>query len=95
MEYVGGLYHPSTSFADEMERLGERPFFPWFIVYDFESLLIPVDEHQQTIHWKTKHQPVSVSVCSNIPCYIESKCFVQKDLKTLLKDMVMYMSEIE
>ena len=76
------------------QRTGERPFFPWFIVCDFESLLLPVNTTQQTIHWKTKHHPISVSVCSNVTCYDSPTCFVSPDLKVLLKDMVDYMTEI-
>ena len=66
-------------------------FFPWFIVYDFESLLLPVNTTQQTIHWKTKHHPIRVSVCSNVTGYDSPTC---PDLKVLLKDMVDYITEI-
>ena len=95
LNYVGGLFNPTVSFADEMfERLGERPFFPWFIVYDFESLLIPTEMTQQTIKWTTKHHPISVSICSNVPEYLTPKCFVHADLKELLKEMILYMTDI-
>ena len=36
LQYVGGIYTPPCSFSEEMyQRTGERPFFPWFIVYEF------------------------------------------------------------
>ena len=63
-------------------------------MYDFESLLLPVNITLQTIHWKTKHYPISVSVCSNVPGYDSPTCFVSPDLKVFLKDMVDYITEI-
>ena len=40
---------------------------------------------QQTIRWKTKHHPISVSVCSNVPGYDCPTCFVNPDLKSFVK----------
>ena len=63
LDYVGGIYQPSPSFSEEMrDRVGHKPFFPWFIVYDFEAMLLPQQSHQGSIKWQTRHHLISVSV---------------------------------
>ena len=95
LDYVGGIYQPPSFFSEEMrDRVGHKPFFPWFIVYDFEAMLLPQQSHQGSIKWQTRHHPISVSVCSNAPSYRESQCFVSEDLTELLTQMVDYMREI-
>ena len=94
-DYVGGIYQPTVSFIEEMrDRLGEKTFYPWFIVYDFEAMLLPVEQFESSIRWQTKHHPISVSVCSNAPSYREPQCFVNENLSELLKQMLDYMRQI-
>ena len=40
---------------------------PYFAVYDFETLQVPIEEELQgrTLHFK--HVPATVSICSNVP----------------------------
>ena len=40
---------------------------PYFVVYDFEALYVPIEEELQgrTLHFK--HVPATVSICSNVP----------------------------
>ena len=57
-------------------------------------MLLPQQFHQESIKWQTRHHPISVSVCSNAPCYREPQYFVSEDLTELLTEMVEYMREI-
>lgn len=44
------------------------------------------------LHWETKHVPLSVNVCSTVPGYNQSKCFVlDGDAKKLVKDMLQHL----
>ena len=74
----------------------EHDHYPWFITYDFEAIQpkvqIPDDSKLQ---YQRKHIPVSVSVCSNVPDYLESKCFVSRDPDQLITDMLTYMEQIQ
>ena len=47
-------------------------FDPYFAVYDFEALQVPIDEELQgrTLHYK--HVPATVSICSNIPGHYDA-----------------------
>ena len=91
----------SPSIFDRLEELDivvseEDLLYPWFIVYDFEAILSPITEEQPTPHlkWLWKHEPISVSVASNVPGFEESKCFVNADPKALFKSMMTYMGSI-
>ena len=74
-------------YVDENDRL-----FKWFIVFDFEALLIKTDiKTTEKLTWSHRHHPISVSVCSNIDGFIKPKCFVDMDTDDLLQCMVEYM----
>ena len=65
----------------------QEPFFPWFIVYDFEVILQKEPcRVSDKLKWEAPHIPISVS--SNVEGFKEPRCFVQDDLKKLLKDML-------
>ena len=71
----------------EKERL-----YPWFIVYDFGAILSHATEQQPTprLKWLRKHEPVSVSVASNMVGSEEPKCFVNADPERLIEEMMTY-----
>ena len=95
LDYVGGIYQPIPSFSEEMrDRVGHKRFPPWFIVYNFEAMLLPQQSHQGSIKWQTRQHPIRVSVCSNAPSCREPQCFVSEDLTELLTQMVDYIREI-
>ena len=76
-------------------NFGSRCIFPWFIVYDFEVILQKeACRVSDKLKWEARHVLVSVSVCSNVEGFREPRCFIQDDLKKLLKDMLSYMTEI-
>jgi hypothetical protein len=70
--------------------------FPWFAVYDMESMLLKVEERSSggKLAWTHKHQPVSASVCSDVPCYETEKFFFNSDPDTLAADLVAYLETI-
>ena len=112
--FPGGIYTPSLSIFEEMhQQLGisvqdELQYFPWFAVYDFESVLVKNDSLHSAIEeddtsqnnlpntqWTATHIPVCVSVSSNVEGYTESKSFVDEDSDNLVKRMCDYLEEIQ
>ena len=98
--YPGGFFHPPNTVFDKLEEFGifvehEERFFPYFMVFDFESLLIKEEiQTSEKLRWTHKHVPISVSICSNVVGFTEAKCFVDVDTDRLLKSMVDYMYQI-
>lgn len=69
-KFPGGFHsYPKTVF-DKCEEHGihvEDRLFKWFIVYDFEDMLVPIRESNSAkLTWMQRHVPISVSVCSNV-----------------------------
>ena len=100
-EFPGGFYKMSPSIFDRLEEFDivvpeENRLYPWFIVYDFEAILSPITEDQHTprLKWLRKHEPISVSMASNVPGFEEAKCFVNADPKALIEDMMKHMGSI-
>ena len=97
--YVGGSYHPEPTVFEVLEDEGiivseEERYYPYRITYDYEcyfdknELPAPSDK----LEWKAKHVPLSVSVCSNVPGFMEPNCFItQGNPEQLVRDMLEYM----
>merc|ERR1712096_205065 len=59
-----------------------------------EKTIIPSTEK---VEYTSEHELVSISVCSNVPGYLEPKCFVldtENGHKILVRNMIEYMLEI-
>jgi hypothetical protein len=101
MKFVGGSFQKTKTIFEELELLGVqvdkvRQFYPWFITFDFESILIKIDERPtEKLHWTEKHKPISVSICSNVPDFQDPVCKVNGDLNLLLAEMITYMTKIQ
>ena len=100
-EYPGGFHKMTPSIFDRLEDFditvpAEVCLYPWFIVYDFEAILSPINEEQPTprLKWLRKHKTISVSVTFNVAGFEEAKCFVNSDPKGLIADMMTYMGSI-
>ena len=101
-QFPGGFHKMSPSIFDRLEEFNitvvseEDRLYPWFIAYDFEAILSPITEEQPTprLKWLRKHEPISVSVASNVPGFEEAKCFVNADPKALIESMMTYMGSI-
>ncbi len=90
----GGFYQATRSIFDHLEDVGittipEQRFFPWFATYDFEALLERVedDEGSAKLMWERKHQPIVVSVASNVEGFTEPVCFVEENVDALRSSM--------
>jgi hypothetical protein len=80
-----GEFHsnPKTIF-DKLEEQGihvQDRVYPWFVVYDFEAMLVPIRESNSVkLTWTQRHEPNSVSVCSNVYGFTELHCIVEPDI---------------
>ncbi len=101
--FVGGIYKPEPAVFELLEDEGilveeKDKYYPYRIVYDFESYF----DHQglarstEKQEWQARHEPLSVSVKSNVPGYTQAKWFVTDgDPGILVDNMVAYMLEIQ
>jgi hypothetical protein len=93
-DYPGGFYIEQQSVFEELEYIGidvpeDERIFPWFAVFDFESMLVRLEnESGEKLEWTHHHRPISVSVCSNVPGHTKPVCFVNSDQDELLGDMI-------
>ena len=70
--YKGGKYRIKKTVFELLDALGinvpeNDRFDPYFVVYDFEALQVPIDEVLQGRNLHFKHVPATVSICSNVP----------------------------
>ena len=71
--------------------------FPYRATFDCKCMFTAETELNNTekLTWNSKHIPLSVSVCSNIPDYDQPECFVSDgDSKQLVKEMLDYLVKI-
>ena len=75
--YNGGVYHPPPSVFERLDDEGivvsdSLRYYPYRATFDFECYFN--DERLPTntdhVEWIARHVPLSVSVASNVPCYI-------------------------
>ncbi|KAJ8317503.1 hypothetical protein KUTeg_005407, partial [Tegillarca granosa] len=98
--YPGRFYKMPTTLFEKMDDFGitfplEERTFPWFICFDFESILENVELQQSpNLQWKRKHVPISVSICSNVPEHTEPLWVINSNQDYLVKTMVDKMFEI-
>nr|XP_022301117.1 uncharacterized protein LOC111109328 [Crassostrea virginica] len=99
-QFPGGMYTSPKTIFEKLEEydvhvLPEDRLFPWFLVYDFEALLVPVHgEKSEKLTWMAQHQPISVSVCSNVEGFETPHCIVDPHIDSLVQKMVEYMENI-
>lgn len=59
-----------------MEEKGR--LYEWFLVYDFESMLVPMKiKNTDNLEYTEHHVPISVSICTNVNEYTEPHCIVE------------------
>lgn len=93
----GGCYAYHQTVFEKLEALGVKPlrekyqYSPWICVFDFEAVL---KKYQYTIApgAKTKyisvHEPISVSVCSNVTTELrEPVCLIHADADILIDQL--------
>ena len=101
--YIGGSYQPEPTVFELLADEGitvdeEKQFYPYRITYDFVSYFCKEDlpKSSDKLTWEAKHIPLSVSICSNVPGYLEPQCFVREgDPQELICKMLDYMHHIQ
>lgn len=99
--YPGGFYRPAATIFQQLEDFGvlvpeDERTYPWFAVFDFESMLIRLEgDATDKLEWTHRHDPISVSICSNVPGFGEPRCIVNADMDALLKEMVDVLYQIQ
>lgn len=100
--FPGGYYARPQHIFEELEYLDikvedDLRFYPYFITYDFESLLLTNDlpNNTQKLSWTHEHHPVSFSMCSNVPNHLEPVFEIDVNVENLLKKFVKRATEIQ
>ena len=98
--FPGGFFNAPQTIFEQLEEYGiivkeEDRFFPWFAVFDFESLLITRrEQNSEKLVWSSEHKPISVSISSNILGFVKPNCIVNSNLDILLEKMMLYLNQI-
>ena len=87
-------YLKKLEFLDIFVPSNER-FYHNFSVWDMEAILPKIEQNvTDKLHWISKHEPISVSIASNVDGYNNPKCFVDISPKNLISKMMEYLNEI-
>ena len=76
----------------------EDRYYPYRITYDFESYFLKEDltASSEKLTWEAKHEPLSVSICSNVPGFMDPKCFITVGkAEDLVMEMVNYLHSMQ
>ena len=96
--YPGGFYCQKKTIFEELSYFGigcSDRVFPYFATFDFESVLKKVQSQGTSkTEWTHEHVPISVSVCSNVPGFLDPHCMVNEDPDVLVREMIEYMQAI-
>lgn len=99
--FPGRFYEKKKTIFDELREIDiivqtSDEYFPWFIVFDFEAILKKVNESSVTSKLQIEriHQPISVSICSNVPDFENERFILNETTEELLQEMVLYMEKI-
>lgn len=99
-QFQGGFYSTPNTVFDRLEQHGisvnaNERFYEWFLVYDFESMLVPINSQSSVnLQYTEQHVPISVSVCSNVDDHTEPRCIIESNVDSLVEKMLDYMLTI-
>lgn len=99
-QFQGGFYSTTDTVFDKLEQHGisvnaNERFYEWFLVYEFESMLVPNNSQSSVnLQYTEQHVPISVSVCSNVDDHTEPRCIVKSNVDSLVEKMLDYMLTI-
>ena len=99
-KFPGGFHKNDQTIFEKLEYLDifvplNQRFYHNFSVWDMEAILLKLDQNvTETLHWISRHEPISVSIASNIEGYNNPKCFVDLSSKNLITKMMDYLNEI-
>ena len=102
--YPGGVYIPPPTPLEILKQNGievdVNQIFPFRATYDFESYfekqnLPKTKKNDCKTKYTARHIPLSVSVCSNVPNFMNPKCFINEgNVQKLVNNFVDYLEEI-
>lgn len=100
--YPGKFFKKALNVFEKLEMFNihiekDQRIYPWFTVFDFESMLVKknlrLDNGKLT---KThQHVPISVAVCSNVEPYTKAKAFVSESPSKLTEEILSYLRVIQ
>ena len=62
-------------------------FYDYSICFDFESVLTKVEiSNSEELRWSQRHDPISVSISSNVPGYTKENCIIDDDCDNLTEN---------
>lgn len=98
--FPGRFYEKKKTIFGELREIDvivqkSDEYFPWFIVFDFEAIFKKVNESSVTSKLQIEriHQPISVSICSNVPDFENELFILNENTHELLQEMVLYMEK--
>ena len=102
-KFVGGSYQSEATVFELLEDEGimvpeEDRYYPYRITYDFESYFLKEDlpASSDKLTWEAKDEPLSVSICSNVPGFMDPKCFITMGkAEDLVMEMVNYLHNVQ
>ena len=95
--FPGGFHTLPKTIFEELEAFDivvakEHRKYPYFSVFDMESLLQKITERTSAkLCFTQRHIPISVSINSNVPGYEEPHHVVDSNLDVLLEQMIEYL----
>lgn len=100
LKFPGGYLTASQTVFEKLEAYGivtpkEHRIYPYFCVFDIESLLLKADDRvTDRLHFTQQHYPISVSINSSVPGFNNPKHIVNENMDDLLESMLSYMTTI-
>ena len=97
--FPGGMYKAKPDIWKRLSFVGvhvnvKDTFWPWVVTFDCEAMLQQVNEKRGENTLLThKHEPVSISVCSNVKGYDLPHCIVEENFEKLVSKFVEYLDE--
>lgn len=94
LRFPRGYFECPKTIFDKLTDLGKHvepslKSYPWFITFDMEAMLKRTQEQVGENLTKTsRHEPILVSICSNVDWYTDPKFILNKDLDSLLTKMI-------
>ncbi len=100
-KYVGGYLKEEPRLFQRLKEAGihttNEESNKWFACYDIECLLkdVPDQTPEAKSQRISKHECVSIAVCSNLPNFWNPVCFVGPKPRDLVQEMMEYLGKIQ
>ncbi|XP_063687079.1 uncharacterized protein LOC134820563 [Bolinopsis microptera] len=100
--YTGGSFEPNRTIFDQLEDFdieipAELRYFPYRMCFDIECALVRDTgvENSTRVEFSAKHLLASISVCSNVPGYLQPQCLITNGCeRELVKRFIALVTEI-